>query len=75
MSERAAAVVRGEAGGGGVLAVVLVTSSLGLVPAAPAEAATARYKCKAYFRLDKLGRPETYSCLLSSGRCTTLGCR
>lgn len=38
-----------------------MTSALYLTAAEPAEAAPAKYKCKAYFQLDKWGRPEASS--------------
>ncbi|MCP3820509.1 hypothetical protein NLX86_21155 [Streptomyces sp. A3M-1-3] len=52
----------------GALAMVMGASATGLITAAPAEAAGAKYKCKAYAKLDGLGRPTAYStCSKSSG--------
>ncbi|ULR51148.1 hypothetical protein [Streptomyces deccanensis] len=45
----------------GACAAVLMVPGLYLSMAGPAEAAPVRYRCKAYFQLGKLGRPEAYS--------------
>ncbi|MET7567360.1 hypothetical protein ABZT04_02475 [Streptomyces sp. NPDC005492] len=51
---------------GGALAAVLVATGTGLATAVPAEAAVAKYKCKAEVHLD-LGRPKATSSCKKSG--------
>ncbi|MCI3272622.1 hypothetical protein [Streptomyces cylindrosporus] len=56
----------GKKAASGVLAAVLMAAGTGLVAAAPAEAAGARYKCKAEVHLD-LGRPKATSSCKKTG--------
>ncbi|MEV6649422.1 hypothetical protein [Streptomyces sp. NPDC051219] len=52
----------------GTLAIVMGATATGLITAAPAQAAPAKYKCKAYGKLDGIGRPMAYStCARSAG--------
>ncbi|WP_405598528.1 hypothetical protein OG741_16395 [Streptomyces sp. NBC_01410] len=51
----------------GTLAILMGATATGLVTAAPAEAATAKYACKAYADMDGIGRPTAYSTCVKKG--------
>ncbi|HZX38920.1 MAG TPA: hypothetical protein VFF37_11400 [Streptomyces sp.] len=51
----------------GTLAMLMGATATGLITVAPAEAAAAKYACKAYAKMDSLGRPTAYSSCAKSG--------